>query len=681
MRQGSALIRDTWARGGPFIGALRAVGRVTVEVGWELRAEMAPGSIAASKVPVRWFQRLANDQVETEVPNVRTINIDRSLDNDAATCDITLTNQWMKANTAAPELAGQLGSPGYFTFDRGVSPMAKARWNHTANAWLNVLTPNALLRTYEGFGGATGPIADAQAAGHLVLTGLWLVDEVRVNSKGELALKCRDMAKLLIEQQLYPPLVPRQSYPLRYCRWLYVPETRQRVVEEAVASAGRRNLTYDTSANLAWYDAGVVHGHSPADAFDGDDASFYLSVGNSGPEEPYSVEWVQGNCGEYIDTVGVYPYMGGYKCYVSILENGAWVDEIGTIAYEEAGIGRYNGAYEARIPAVMQFGVPWEAAAEVRLPRAYKAEKVRFTFTNLAESQWGPYPFRAGARNLSVGLSSAKATSHTVSETVIAKYDGNYRDFADIVKELLLWAGFWLQTASPSGEPSVFGNIESTGSYAEDCFPDDAFDKRPVIDAITTIKEAVGYVFWVDDDGGARFESPNWWSPGNFVTETGEHTEEIPELDESVQLTDYSMAWSDRPARSEISIASADPYSGLADVLVTTVVPPTAASLRGIVKPAMWINHLFTSRAEQQTMAELVALHTWFAQRQGSVTAWANPLIQLGDQVRIFERLAAETYVHYVRGIQTTLDTETGRYMMTLTTHWLGDADDWAVRP
>lgn len=617
-------------------------------------------------------------QIETEVPNIKAISTDESLDNDVATATITIDNQWMQLNDDDdPHAAGEPGFMGYFSFDRGMSPLAYSRWLHQTNEWTGVLTPNALLRTYQGYGGATGGIDDAVAAGYLVLSGTWLVDEVRITTDGTIELRCRSMAKLLIEQQLYPPLVPASLYPVRYCRWIWTPEvitTSHRVAD----MTGPGGLAYETSGNVLWYpDDGACHGHLPAEAFDGNPDTFWLSVGNDSPEEPFAAEYIQGDAGGVaIDAVTVAPYLGNYACYVSIMEGGEWVDEIGLPPYDQAGIGRYT-----MVPAVMKFGVPWEEECTVALPRVYAAQKVRFTFTNLVDTQWGPYSYRAAIREVGVSLGGAVSAggSHVVSEshTEIIQSDGNYRDFSDIVKDLLLWAG-WCLFSLTTNVAEVYGNIESTGSYSDDCFPDDAFDKKPVIDAITTVKEVVGYIFWVTETGSARFESPNWWSPGNFY-EDGARTSLIPQIDEGVHLTSYAVQFSDEDARSQVIIASAEPTAALEGTLVTDIVPPTAALLKGMVRPAMWVNQVFTSPNEQRTMADLIALHIWFKMRQGQATCVANPAIGLNDQVRILERTSGETYIHYVRGKSTQWDKASGAYTMVLTTHWLGDADSWAV--
>nr|MDQ6949845.1 hypothetical protein [Actinomycetota bacterium] len=69
-----------------------------------------------------------------------------------------------------------------------------------------------------------------------------------------------------------------------------------------------------------------------------------------------------------------------------------------------------------------------------------------------------------------------------------------------------------------------------------------------------------------------------------------------------------------------------------------------------------------------------------FKARQGQVTCVANPCLGINDQVRILERTSSEVYIHYIRAKSTQWDKDTGAYTMTLTTHWLGDGDAWAVK-
>lgn len=950
-------IFDVWDRGGPFIGTDKPCSRFTVEETYYLTKTAA--TVGKSKYgPYRWFQRAdTTDQIETEIPNVASWSMDASIDADAATCNITINNQWMDANNVA-NVPGQLGQPGYLTHTRGVSPDAQARWSHEANEWENVLTPNALIRQYEGFGGHDKTIADAVTDGNLIHSGTWLVDEVTVDTGGKINLKCRDMAKLLLDQQLYPPLIPKKWYPSHWCRFRYV-EQKIDNSEKFKYVAGDVNphygCSYGSSSNSGsdvWYGTNAaVHGHRPSDAFDGNANTFWLSVGNSQQSAPYAVEWIE-MCtdGSDVNQIYVHPWGGNYQMYVSVFEEGEWVGS-NQIPYATGGVGIYTGANTAQVPYVMQAGVPWEQGQWYALPRHYKAEKIRVTFTNLVNSQWGPYHYRAGVRELAAKMQSkvnitpvvtggafatstlnannsgywqvrnngqvnafgdahvyavnastphgSAATSYggsassvntlairgtktaegyytldskgritaygdahhygdmstlgvttnncmdfaltpsgqgywivtkggrvyefgdavhagngspaaandwthgieshptdaggywllrSRSGTVDAigsvtdygsppasalegderytaikrnadgtgywvvsgsgevfafgacqhkgdlpeqhqqnwaahlvwdiipngtnsgyalptaytsfktfgnfedwgsveeghstlRRTGNYKDYAGIVRRLLRWSGWVLFTEpfSTTERAPVYGNIEDTGAYSPECLPDDIFDKKPVMDAITTIKEIVGYIFYIDGQGGAHFESPNWWAPGNF-DEVGVQTNFIPEIDERVHLTDYATNFNDTDARSVIIIAEEDPIGGSQKGnVVTKFRPYTRNILKGMVKPALWTNGVFQSKAEQKVMAELIAMHIWFASRTGSVSCVANPAIGINDQVRILERQTGETYIHYVRGVSRSHDLQTGEYTMTLTTHWLGDTDDWAI--
>ena len=958
---------------GKFIGDNKAHGRVTVEPDWWLNATSdRVGN--SSRGPFRYAQLCDDSQTEIEIPNVRTISIDRSVDSDAATMTLTIDNQKMyDFNGATPEEVedpNQLGRPGYFWFGRGKSEDSLARWGQITNEWEDILVPNALLRTYQGYGGHDETIEDAISGGYITKTGVWLIDTIDSGTNGQLSVRCRDLAKLLIDQQLFAPLVPSKLYPLEYCRWKYtqVPAGFKPKPPKTVTSTsgGAVALTYDTSTADAWYGFNAsIHGHRGSDAVDFNTDTFALSVGNSHVSRPFATDYFQFNAGgNAINKMFLRPWAGNYICYISIMENGVWQSTNGElIPHDPSGLPVDSAA---DIPYVMVFGVGWEEDKFFDLPRTFRAQKIRVTFKGHTQSQWGPYYYRVGLREVAAAMDESTSTStvaddslpwtfsfthtpldgylvvddagtaynfgdarqkaktdangfsttaqsiaatedgrgyyileengrvHTygsatyygdlvstgvdalnravdiatkpdgtgywivcrdgrvynfgdtinggnISTTTAAynmmaaapneawaiqitataieststgdgywvingpgevfafgdatdygdtpngqwegpldwargfartsddggywilhasgriftrgnaehfgdlnpidglpkepwggdnsqlmsvfrrlsydivpsdgdtgywvlqadgmisafgdapyfggpagggqtRSDGNYKDYTDIVKEILLWSGFLCYADDMDGSqpPPVHGNLESTGIYADECLGADVFDKKTPIDAINTLKEIVGYHFWIDDEGGARFESPNWWRTGN-IFDDGSYTEFIPEIDEANTLTDYSMQYNDVALRSEIIISNRGPEAQNADVVTTRYIPPTSTQLRGIIKPAMWSNDVFHNPEEQQTMAELISLHIWFSQRTGQVTCVANPNIQINDQVRIFERQTSESYIHYVRGVQTKHDLITGEYTMTLETNWLGTGDQWVI--
>lgn len=818
MRLTPATMWDLWNQGGPLIGEEGAPhGRVTVEIDDEdlvlHRSSMTVGTF--KKGPIRWWQRSDNSQVEMEVPNIRSINTERSIDQDAATCTIRLANQWHFVDGELAHFDQELGRPGYFTFSRGDSPEAAARWDHEENDWNNVLVPNALLRTYQGYGGKDKTINEALVDGNIVLTGVWLVDAVKTSTNGDIELQCRDMAKLLIEQQLYPPLVPKSHYPLTYCRWVFKSIKGNRVGKfvpskflEGPTTPVIVAATTDYSGTVVEPDLPDFIGNEPGNGYwvlsnNGEVYNFGNNANHGGVNatwtnsqmEAQDIEntatgegyWVLRRDGTifakgdavhygqhlYDPGIGTEPRVWHNHSKAAIARTpdgeGYWVlafdgtvrafgnatshgnhspitrlfpiwffsEVAADIAAHPTASGYWTMSNQGRVVAhgaASHFGHPYPApTAENPAVNIVTFEKITahpsgngYWITDQAGQVWayGAAKFHGQLRFNSVLQRSEGMFANwpmtdfpdfavdlvsTVSGNgywivgnaggvfpfgdavylgsldrayeVFLRDNGNYRDYSDIIKELLLWSGWWLydEEITPTGEPAVYGNIESTGAFSSECLPDDLLDKQEVINAINSIKEIVGYLFYIDEEGGAHFESPNIWTPGNFILDDGTHTTFIPDIDERLQITDYGVQYSDRTARSEIIISSSDPTDTLSDTVSTRFIPRNVELLRGIVRPAVWVNGIFTSKKEQETMAELISLFAWLAQRQGSVTCLANPTIQINDQVRIWERITAETYIHYVRGISTQMDLESGQYLMTLNTHWMGDGTHWAL--
>lgn len=924
MRTVSADIWNLWDAGGPFVGADGAPhSRVTVEPDWMLNVANQAGNF--SKLPVRWWQRADNSQEETEVPNIKSIQWERSLDSDAARCTITLYNQWHFTNGQAnADEWDELGAPGYLTFSRGDAADAYARWRQLQNEYNGLLIPNALIRTYQGYGGRTKSVEDAVADGNIILTGVWLIDQVNLNTDGTITLNCRDMAKLLIDQFLFPPLVPDPYYPLAYCRFYFTRGSTPKIIygDHSPNVLNRADsMRYLYSAGDDDGDNSAINGHHPTDALDQTTVTYWLSDARAAANE---FVFYEVTVSEPINVVQWNAFWGGYQMYVSVKENGVW---------QGATIPGAPTGYETNY--VFQTGVPFDGSGSTILDRVYNATNVRFTFTNLyrsdgtnyraamrelgvgriesnlptnrilglapaandngywlvgndggvfalgpgatfygssgggsTENQWaaidsvsdgsGYWTVRADGRIFNYGsaahfgdmrlvtLSSpavdmqatstddgywilgadggvfafgdasymGRVTSTSLADVAVAfearpqddgywilqingevtafgsashhgdgsnvtmvgtatgiassstgngywivtttghvyafgdatyqggadvagtlngeatdivrgtgagansyivvaedggvfcfgtafhgslpgiltwevKREGNYTDYVDIIKDLLLWSGWWLyDPATPgSSPPEVHGTLESTGIFnntGDGCIPEDIFDKRPVIDAITTLKETVGFHFWIDEEGGARFGTPNWFLPGNIVQETGNHTTFVPIIDERTNLYGHQVTYTDAPVRSEIIISTADPRADLTDTItarltVESLAEESAELLRGMVKPMMWVNDTFQSQEELDIMAERVATQILFNQRLGNITCAFNPAIQINDQVQVYERITSEVYVHYVRGVAMQHDIESGQMTMTLTTNWLGTGDDWLL--
>lgn len=731
MRYPNSPIWDIW-KTGRYVGDQIVVGAVTVEPDYWLTESLWTNisrlnvTGRTSKSPIRWWRKADDDQIEWIVPNVLYVDGSVSMDSDAGEATIAILNQKMHGNEEPQHTSNQLGRRGYYSPGYGGTRLrserqtrirptygvgtgeANARWGHEHNDWYGVLSEGALVRTYEGYWHkdieTIEELREAQAAGMVAVSGTWLVDTVdEASVSGELQLKCRDMAKLLLEQKMVPPFMPFWHYPLRYLRWKYEMRTRPGRPGDPVEFK-RLRCTYRDSSGDRWYPSRVVpgkgapiHGHYPVQAIDSSRDTYWLSVGNSHGSKPFAYDWIEFDThSQQVNAIKMNTWGAGYQVFISVMENGVW-QGTNTIPYDHtpllAGLGSPNqptvvdtGAdikYVHQSGAGGQSGSQYTAAMTVILPRTYKAQRIRITMHNHVKTPWGPWYYRCGIRD----FYPAKVGFKAVSEEV--KVPGNYTDYTDIVRDIVLWAGFWLLPENdgfgnhyePAGRyPQVYGNLETTGAWSDEPLPADMFDKVAPMEAINAIKEIVGYTAGCDAEGAFYFTSPNWWQAGN-IDETGRHVGFIPEIDELLLLMGWTSNRTDQHARSEVTIATEDPTAMLLSTKKFTYRPPTRDVLRGMVKPAWWVNGTFQSDSEQQRMAELISMHIWFQSRSGSCDAPHNPLLWIDDQVRIYEETTGQTFIHHVRGKKWRHDYRTHQSTMTLTTAWLGTSSDlWAIQ-
>lgn len=225
--------------------AVVALGWVTIVKDWWLtdsdHINEGPGAVAWEHGPVRTWIRPDNDQIETILPNVESLNWSRSVESQGATGTCVLGNMRLMPNgevTGRPDLP--VGQKGYMSPRRGgpryisQGPQrprttagqvtATALWAHEHNEWAGELVPNAMLRTYEGLGDITDPdktLWQALADGDVALSGIWLVGDPDFGSDGRITLPFMDLTKLLVDQKFYPPWMKLSDYPLRFARWVY----------------------------------------------------------------------------------------------------------------------------------------------------------------------------------------------------------------------------------------------------------------------------------------------------------------------------------------------------------------------------------------------------------------------------------------------------------------------------
>ena len=116
-------IWSAW-QSGVFVGDTRPCTRVTVEKDYWLRTTAAILG-QWTRGPARWYQRelvggpAASGQLETEIPNLVSVNTNRGIDTDAGTCTVVLQNVLPTAFGDYEATPGQYGDIGHFTWNHG----------------------------------------------------------------------------------------------------------------------------------------------------------------------------------------------------------------------------------------------------------------------------------------------------------------------------------------------------------------------------------------------------------------------------------------------------------------------------------------------------------------------------------------------------------------------------------
>ncbi len=397
---------------GRLIGSNKACGRVTVEPAWQLK-ETVPTYGSTIRGPYRYYVDGADNRTEVEVPNIQSIQIDRSLSQDIATCKIVLYNQYHNGNSIVPELGTQLGKPGYFWPRRGESSESYLLWNQTAATgaymrngtydsnfeWTNVLIPNGLIRTYQGWGGSSKSVDQAVTDDDILLTGVWLIDRISGGTDGTLLIECRDVGRLLLEQIIYPPLVPNGLYPLSY----YPPGQSafdstfgaKPVTGVGLAKIAEVRLWYTDSS----FGNGSIAGHYASEAADDNVTNFSWTPAWATPSSGTEYHWwgFSPTGAQVMDAVHFRPWGGGYTAYISVKNGGTW---LGTETVPCVG-GTIPYLKKMQVPYAIPDG--FERELVVQLDAAVTGTYVRITlgpsyqYSSVAD---GSNYYRAGLRTV-----------------------------------------------------------------------------------------------------------------------------------------------------------------------------------------------------------------------------------------------------------------------------------------
>lgn len=651
-----------------------------------------------------------------ELPNIRKYTWNRGTSQDIAECQITLLNTDLSPIGDVEDApADDWENPGQLTYNRGKQTMSTNRWGYSADTgWIDVIGPDRLVRTYEGYGADWDVMPGNDP--NLYISGTWLIDDVTYNNAGDIVLNMRDLARLLVDSIAFPPNVPWSDYPLQWSKWHTVTGGTHRwwaggKLQRPKSVTSSSNEEYighgivDTPTYVGAH--GAVQGHYPSHAITGGGGTYWMSTGQRSAD---SFVWWQQTFAtpQNIEGIRISPWGGPYKMWISLQRSdGHWVGAR-KIPYKTTTAGIDNGAKITFARRVSRSEHWVDGTHDIVLAFKHKdIKRVRITFSGLQnDGTTKKYPYRAGIRDIQVYVGKYSSL-HFVNTPNDPATEGNYGDYTDIVKWCCAWAGFhWPATKSSvnwmsfDGIPAnrvhyaaardarmvsdrVWGSFQQTGTAGIADLTADNFDKQPLMDCISYVRDIVGFSFWVDESGGVVWRMPNLFEAGNYVTPDHKHNRNAPTrtstvltLDENETLLSYSTTLSSKNLRERIFVGDVAGKYG-------TVIKGYTPYDVGFQRIAGWMDQNFRSNTETKVAADMAAAQQMFDFRRGKATIPGNPAIQIDDQIRIYERVTNETFYHYVQGITCSLNNETGEWTYDLDTHWLGEDpnDAWAVTP
>lgn len=699
---------DTWLSG-QFTGVNRPYGRATVQ-----RTNIQVGSAWVPRRPlddstdpslnVKFSANASgsyatyywgNQDTPRELPNIKSIKWNRSVGQDAATLEMVLYNtRALPLGVAPSEDDLAVDQAGFYDFQRG---RGSNRWSHSPTAWTNRLYPDALIKTYEGYGIDRDLPPDLDP--HMTPSGVWFIDKVEVNTDKTITVTARDAMRLLLDQICFPPVIPVALYPLSFSHFHQVDNPD---IENDTTTWV--HPAYDIDSNIPYIGrGGSSHGHHPTDAFDGSVGapnmdSYWLSIGNGSPTSDYAFEYVQGRiAASTVSSFKISVKGGPYQIFISVGTDSAWFGTAVIPYNPNDPVSAPNGS---DIPYIAALTVGADSTTTIPIGAFAGVTRVRVTFHDLWNSGIGPFRYRGALRDFQV-------TTGTVTYTDGGTHtEGNYEDYSDIVEYLAAFAGFWWpddardffldsegskHIYAPTPDPlltrgAFWGDIEKSGTFGPTDLTTDIFDKKPLMDGVSYIRDILGFICYIDETGGLIFRSPNIWSvgnnlilPGHRLTTEGSRTEDSVVIDENQTLMQLGATLDSSNVRERIIVADVGGSFGA----VTAGFNPYNLPPTGFRRISIWSDLNFTSQKECQVMADLIALRQLFTYYTDKLTIPGNPEIQIDDQVTIIERVTESADQHYVMGISSTLDNESGKWTYDLDTHWLGISafSNWAFNP
>lgn len=614
----SPRINNIW-NSGDFTGADRkACARVTIQ----------KATIKTHPTLDRIYRSVLMGQASeaVELPNVKSIEIQRTIDQDAATCTVTFYNTKPLAVGELPPNEWDIEQVGYYTFNRGT---ATNRWNYGANEWRDFIVPDRLLRTYQGYGSDFTNTVHTDP--HLLQTGVWLIDEVNISTDGLITVNCRDLAALLIDQHVYVPVVPPKHYPL-----IFQP---------------------------------------------------YADLTNHPNTRTPTRSEVPGNYRDYTDIVKQLCAIGGFywpNIFTSTVSGEPLPPSQGDTALVAAAVITHTESLSGDVLFAFDSATLTDAGRTAIAGIVAKTigPNPAMTVVGHASSE-GTHEYNQQLSEQRAGSVKAYILNLKPGASVRASGKGETAPVASNDTEAGRVANrrvdisYTTQSTTPAAPTGrTYGDFEVSGTYAIAGLPINVFDKKPLMDGVNYVREILGFIFFVEERGGVVFRSPNLFTAGNYVLsdqDTGGRgrTSETLLIDERVHLKSYNIGVTNANKRSNITVGTID---GRIRAEILGFEPLESQPL-GVIRQAIWTDQNFADENECTVMADMIKLRQKQMYRKGNPVIPANPNLQPDDQVIIIERQTFEQHRHYITGITSTFDVETGQYDMTLTTHWMGLAE------
>lgn len=208
MRTTTTATKNAWL-GGDYIGTNRPMVRATIQ-------KLAMSALSygtTSKTSLRQEYTsvpFGQKSRPLELPNLKDVKWNRSVDGGVATMTMTLYNT-EPLPIGEPPQNGDLDQPGFYSPLRG-NTAHSSRWSRSTNGWQDWIVPDRIIRTYEGYGFDASVIPELDP--HLYISGTWRIDQVTFTHDALITIECRDIGSVLLDQILFPPIVPFVSYPL-----------------------------------------------------------------------------------------------------------------------------------------------------------------------------------------------------------------------------------------------------------------------------------------------------------------------------------------------------------------------------------------------------------------------------------------------------------------------------------